>query len=403
MASHAPIPLETSRTRSPLQQSPRAFLTPDALADAVSTNHQKRPLNLARLPFDDNHVSHDDDLAVGTLPALSETETELIESMTTPGLTSPPSPLDWSSRSRRDRLQLALPVSLFDNSADGLVDSSPPTSKYLSTGTTIAAVRGPDFVVLGADTRATAGTMVADTRACKIHEIANNVFCCGAGTSADLQHVTRQAKYTLQLMQQQETVGNKATTVFANDNTGTNSHVSVERACRWLQETLYEQGGACQANLIVGGVYNGCASLVSIYPHGSMDTTLAYTALGSGGLAAMSVLESRYKATMDRDQVIALVKQAILAGIRNDLGSGSQVDLCIISADGTVEYLRGVIPEEELVPVPKVKGGERSQDEGASIDGVNGFGNLAFRVQSKRKLAVHTSNDDEWNDVLGIQ
>lgn len=44
-------------------------------------------------------------------------------------------------------------------------------------------------VVLGADTRSTAGTRVADKNCEKIHCIAPNIFCCGAGTAADTKNV----------------------------------------------------------------------------------------------------------------------------------------------------------------------------------------------------------------------
>lgn len=47
-----------------------------------------------------------------------------------------------------------------------------------------------DGVVLGADTRSTSGTTVADKNCEKIHYIAPNIYCCGAGTAADTENVT---------------------------------------------------------------------------------------------------------------------------------------------------------------------------------------------------------------------
>lgn len=44
--------------------------------------------------------------------------------------------------------------------------------------------------MLGADTRSTAGTTVADKNCEKIHFIAPNIYCCGAGTAADTENVT---------------------------------------------------------------------------------------------------------------------------------------------------------------------------------------------------------------------
>merc|ERR1712176_486139 len=61
---------------------------------------------------------------------------------------------------------------------------------------------------------------------------------------------------------------------------------------------------------------------------------LPFTTMGSGSLAAMSILETEYKADMGTDEGIALVSKAIRAGIFNDLGSGGNVDVCVITADG---------------------------------------------------------------------
>ena len=44
--------------------------------------------------------------------------------------------------------------------------------------------------MLGADTRATGDTTVVDKNCEKIHKIADNIYCCGAGTAADTQQVT---------------------------------------------------------------------------------------------------------------------------------------------------------------------------------------------------------------------
>jgi 20S proteasome alpha/beta subunit len=61
---------------------------------------------------------------------------------------------------------------------------------FTKTGTTIAGIIYKDGVVLGADTRSTAGTTVADKNCEKIHYIAPNIYCCGAGTAADTENVT---------------------------------------------------------------------------------------------------------------------------------------------------------------------------------------------------------------------
>jgi len=80
--------------------------------------------------------------------------------------------------------------------------------------------------------------------------------------------------------------------------------------------------------------------LYSVYPHGSTDK-LPFVTMGSGSLAAMAVFESGYKDEMSEDEAKDLVRRAIRAGIFNDLGSGSNVDLCVIRAGGKAEVMRG--------------------------------------------------------------
>ena len=64
----------------------------------------------------------------------------------------------------------------------------------------LGAARLPqDGVVLGADTRSTAGTTVADKNCEKIHYIAPNIYCCGAGTAADTENVTGMISSQLEL------------------------------------------------------------------------------------------------------------------------------------------------------------------------------------------------------------
>lgn len=61
--------------------------------------------------------------------------------------------------------------------------------------------------------------------------------------------------------------------------------------------------------------------------------------MGSGSLAAISIFEARWKPNMNEEEAKKLVRDAIAAGIFNDLGSGSNVDLCVIRKDST-DYLR---------------------------------------------------------------
>jgi 20S proteasome subunit beta 2 len=175
--------------------------------------------------------------------------------------------------------------------------------------------------VLGADTRSTSGSTVADKNCEKIHYIAPNVYCCGAGTAADTMAVTDMVSTALELHR------------YA---TGRDSRVVT--AMTLLKGHLFKYQGHVSAALVLGGVDLNGPHLFTIYPHGSTDS-LPFATMGSGSLNAMAVFEAGYKDDMSREEAMALVAAAIRSGIYNDLGSGSNVDLCVITKEGTT-YLR---------------------------------------------------------------
>jgi len=214
----------------------------------------------------------------------------------------------------------------------------PPTA--MKSGTTICGVMLKDCVVLAADTRATEGPMVADKNCEKLHYIADNIFCAGAGTAADLEHTT-------QLMESQMELLRLAT--------GTQPRVCT--VVRRLSTTLFKYQGYIGCALVLGGVDVTGPHLYQIYPHGSTDT-LPFTTMGSGSLAAMSILESEYDENMDVEQGKALVAKAIRAGIFNDLGSGGNVDVCVIKREGGTIFRNYEKPnprkfKAEIQPFPK--------------------------------------------------
>merc|ERR1712070_889510 len=193
---------------------------------------------------------------------------------------------------------------------------------FRKTGTTIVGCVYKDGVVLGADTRATGGSTVCDKACEKIHKIADNIYCCGAGTAADTQQVTDMVASQLELHRM---------------STGRQSRVGT--ALAMLKQFLFRYQGAISAALVLGGVDFKGPYIYTVYPHGSTDNP-GYATMGSGSLAAMSVFEARYKDDMEVNEAKELVKDAIFSGICNDLGSGSSCDLCVITAEETT-YLRG--------------------------------------------------------------
>ncbi|KAA1471015.1 proteasome subunit [Dentipellis sp. KUC8613] len=212
--------------------------------------------------------------------------------------------------------------------------------KATSTGTTIVGLVYKDGIVLGADTRATAGPIVADKNCEKIHYITDNIRCCGAGTAADTEFITALISSNMEL-----------------HALSTGRKPRVVTAMTMLKQRLFNYQGHIGAALVLGGVDPSGAHLFTIHPHGSTDK-LPYVTMGSGSLAAMAVFESGWRANMERDEALSLVVAAISAGIFNDLGSGSNVDACVITANRT-EYLRNFVKPNERATKERTYGFRR--------------------------------------------
>ena len=275
-----------------------------------------------------------------------------------------------------------------------LTASASSTLKVRHTGTTIAGciAENGEFVVIAADSRATEESTVADKRCEKVHKLTENIWCCGAGTSADNDALMRQIHYSFLLDGiVKESIGNNR---IPSDNPYHEKRgiANVSAVCRRIRNIIYEAKGNLGVNLVLGGFdfSSDQALLAAIHPHGSMDV-VPFTALGSGGLAAMGVLEVGHRLDMSLEEAINLVKSAIVAGISNDLGSGSQIDLCIIGRD-SARYHRAFVTEEELpeteldkANADKLHSRHRLGEEDQR-SGLGGFGSLPFSIKSTRLI-----------------
>ncbi|BGP29013.1 proteasome core particle subunit beta 2 [Rhodotorula toruloides] len=187
--------------------------------------------------------------------------------------------------------------------------------KATSTGTTIVGVVYESGIVLGADTRATEGPIVADKNCEKIHYISEHIRCCGAGTAADTEFTTNMISSNIKLHE-----------------LSTGRPPLVATAMTMLKQYLFQYQGQVGAALVLGGIDPTGPHLYTVAPHGSTDK-LPYVTMGSGSLAAMAVFETYWKPNMTRQEAIDVVSEAVEAGIWNDLGSGSNVDVCVIEGE----------------------------------------------------------------------
>ncbi|KAL8439816.1 hypothetical protein Efla_004342 [Eimeria flavescens] len=232
---------------------------------------------------------------------------------------------DFSNHSRN--VSLLQQQAAAGPSAAAAAAGHPPLRK---TGTTICGVVFAGGVVLGADTRATEGPLVADKNCNKLHKISSNIYAAGAGTAADLDHMCDWLASQVELHRM---------------NTYT-KRPRVGMAVCVLSQELFKYQGYRGCAVVLGGVDVKGPSLFKIHPHGSTDSA-SYAAMGSGSLNAMAVLEAGYKDGLTEAEAKELVCAAITAGVLNDLGSGGNVDLCVITPEGTTHTRKYASPARD--------------------------------------------------------
>lgn len=115
-----------------------------------------------------------------------------------------------------------------------------------------------------------------------------------------------------------------------------------------LKQHLFRYQGHIGAYLVVAGVDPTGVGLFTVHAHGSTDK-LPYVTMGSGSLAAMAVFETQWKANCTKDEAVKVCAEAIQAGIFNDLGSGSNVDVCVIEKGKPTQLMRNYIRPNERV------------------------------------------------------
>ena len=259
--------------------------------------------------------------------------------------------LSSSSSTSGDILPPPNYFSPWDSCASDVVSvDNPRFSSFTKTGTTIVGLRCAEGVVLGADTRSTGGPLVMDKDKLKIHTIASRIFCCAAGTSADCDQISRKARHQLALLRlERELCGED----FSFD--------PIKAALISITSALESTTGARRkpsSVMILGGIDDDGPALY-IVDESKVPQKVNFAALGSGSTDAIALLENsrqqwqrsnahsvpssdvgenQFIEDIDIATAIDAVRQAVHAGITNDLGSGSHIDICVIEKKGVRQW-----------------------------------------------------------------
>lgn len=208
---------------------------------------------------------------------------------------------------------------------------SQENKQLVKTGTTTIGIRCKDGIVLIADKKATAGFMIVDKVAKKIHQLDENLVLTIAGLVSDAQFLTKLARAEIALKKVRAM--RDVTVREAANLLGNLSYANIRRMSM-LPGIV---------GFLVGGKDKDGFHLYNIGIDGSVTKEDKYTSDGSGSIFVYGVLETLYKDGMTTHEGIELGLKALNAAVQRDAASGCGYDIVTITDKGVDFVKRGVI------------------------------------------------------------
>lgn len=189
----------------------------------------------------------------------------------------------------------------------------------VNLGTSIMAVQFKDGVILGADSRTTTGTYIANRVTDKLTQIHDTIFCCRSGSAADTQAVADIVKYHLQIYASQLPFDEKPTT---------------QVAANVFQELCYNNKDSLTAGIICAGYDKKNGGMVYSVPIGGSIHKQKYAIAGSGSTFIYGWCNENFRDDMEKDETIQFVKTALSEAIKWDGSSGGVIRLVVLTEKG---------------------------------------------------------------------
>lgn len=203
-------------------------------------------------------------------------------------------------------------------------------ARDISLGTTIIAVTYDGGVVLGADSRTSSGSYVANRVQDKITPLLDNVYLCRSGSASDTQAMASYVQFYLAQLQAER-----------------GGPVRVETAATLAMQMAYANKNALQAGLIIAGHDTDGGGSVYAVPLGGTLLKVPYALGGSGSAYITGWCDKHWRAGMSRDEALAFVRGALRHAMARDSSSGGCVRTVAIDAKGAA---RDFIPGDKLAP-----------------------------------------------------
>ncbi|CAK7318290.1 proteasome subunit beta type-6 isoform X1 [Vulpes vulpes] len=210
-------------------------------------------------------------------------------------------------------------------------------SREVSTGTTIMAVQFEGGVVLGADSRTTTGSYIANRVTDKLTPIHDRIFCCRSGSAADTQAVADAVTYQLGF-----------------HSIELNEPPLVHTAASLFKEMCYRYREDLMAGIIIAGWDPQEGGQVYSVPMGGMMVRQSFAIGGSGSSYIYGYVDATYREGMTKEECLQFTANALALAMERDGSSGGVIRLAAIAESGVERQvlLGDQIPKFTIATLP---------------------------------------------------
>ncbi|KAJ8941186.1 hypothetical protein NQ314_010485 [Rhamnusium bicolor] len=203
-------------------------------------------------------------------------------------------------------------------------------SPYADNGGSVVAIAGDDFVVLGADTRLSAGFSIYTRNQNKLFPLSKTTVLGCSGCWCDTLTLTRILKSRMQMYQQEH-----------------NKTMSTTACAQMLSTLLYYKRFFPYyiSNVLVGLDNEGKGCVYSYDPIGHCEKA-TYRAGGSAGALLQPLLDNQIgqknmeivsSEPLSQEKALAILKDVFISAAERDIYTGDSVFINIITKDGIKE------------------------------------------------------------------
>ncbi|GAA5952782.1 hypothetical protein JCM8115_002348 [Rhodotorula mucilaginosa] len=198
----------------------------------------------------------------------------------------------------------------------------------MNLGTSIMAVAFDGGVVIGADSRTTMGSYIANRVTDKLTYLHERIYCCRSGSAADTQAVADVVH--AQLSQYAVTEGKRP---------------SVHVAANMLEGIIYQNKDRLSAGIIVAGWDDDNGGTVYNVPLGGGLFKAPWAIAGSGSTYVYGYCDATFREGWGRDETVEFVRNALALAMSRDGSSGGTIRMAIITQDGVERIF---VPGDQL-------------------------------------------------------